>query len=187
MASRAARERLCHFDAACRCLPRVRPSVGRSGALPLPFGREAFTRPETARSVRARQYPPQPESRERWLFVALRLSLRTVDGSFMSCVPHVYEYFMLTVPIICFLVRNLQWQYAENDCNRPLMVRPRRLGGRPNVAPPCFAVPAAGAQAWRAEPALPPPRGCRNANQLAPRAECEYSTRLPMLREPRRA
>ena len=53
------------------------------GALPLPFGREAFTRPESARSVRARQSQPQPERRERWPSVALRLLLRTVDGSFV--------------------------------------------------------------------------------------------------------
>ena len=47
------------------------------------------------------------------------------------------------------------------------------------------AVPAHASM--RAEPALPPPRGCRTANLLAPRAEGECSTRLPTLRKPRRA
>ena len=95
---------------------------------------------------------------------------------------------MLTVPIICFLVRNLQWQHAENDCHRPFMVRPRRDGwevGRRSLVASTVPVPAHASM--RAEPALPPPRGCRTANLLAPRAEGECSTRLPTPQKPRRA
>ena len=60
---------------------------------------------------------------------------------------------------MCFLLRNLQWQHAGNDCHRPLMVRPRRDGWEVGEGRSLHSLSRCRrTQAWRAEPALPPPR-----------------------------